>query len=98
MKTVIVNNPAIDFFLAKFRDERSGTYECNVCVETISIFLAGEVSKYLSTEDVSVKTPLGRKKCPMISEDVVLIPVLRAGVSMLSGFQRILPNSRTAFV
>ena len=34
----------------------------------------------------------------MISEDVVLIPVLRAGVSMLSGFQRVLPNSRTAFV
>jgi len=40
METVIVNNPAIDHFLAKFRDERSGTYECNICVETISIFLA----------------------------------------------------------
>lgn len=98
MKTVIVNNPAIDSFLAKFRDERSGTYDCNVCVETISIFLAGEVSKYLSTEDISVKTPLGRKICPVISEDVVLIPILRAGVSMLSGFQRVLPNSTTAFV
>lgn len=98
MKTIIVSNPAIDYFLAKFRDERSGTYECNICVETISIFLAGEVSKYLSTKDISVKTPLGRKICPVISEDVVLVPVLRAGVSMLSGFQRILPNSSTAFV
>ena len=98
METVIVNNPAIDYFLAKFRDERSGTYECNFCFETISIFLAGEVSKHLSTEDISVKTPLGRKTCPVINEEVVLIPVLRAGVSMLSGFQRVLPNSRTAFV
>ncbi len=98
METVIVNNPAIDHFLAKFRDERSGTYECNICVETISIFLAGEVSKYLATEEIRVKTPLGEKVCPVISEDVILVPVLRAGVSMLSGFQRILPNSRTAFV
>lgn len=98
METVLVNNPAIDYFLAKFRDERSGTYECNTCVETISIFLAGEVSKNLSTDDISVKTPLGRKVCPVISEDVILVPVLRAGVSMLSGFQRVLPNSRTAFV
>lgn len=61
METVIVNNPAIDHFLAKFRDERSGTYECNICVETISIFLAGEVSKYLATEEIRVKTPLGEK-------------------------------------
>ena len=98
METVIVNNPEIDHFLAKFRDERSGTYECNICVETISIFLAGEVSKYLATEEIRVKTPLGEKVCPVINEDVILVPVLRAGVSMLSGFQRILPNSRTAFV
>lgn len=98
METVLVNNPAIDCFIAKFRDERSGTYECYSCVETISIFLAGEASKYLSTKDISVTTPLGRKVCPVISEDVVLVPVLRAGVSMLSGFQRVLPKSKTAFV
>lgn len=98
METIIVNNPAIDYFLARFRDERSGTYECNFCVETISIFLAGEVSRKLDTEDIKIKTPLGRKVCPVISEDVILVPVLRAGVSMLSGFQRILPKSKTAFV
>lgn len=98
METVIVNNPAIDYFLARFRDERSGTYECNFCVETIAIFLAGEVSKRLNTEDIKVKTPLGKKVCPVISEDVILVPVLRAGVSMLGGFQRILPKSKTAFV
>ena len=98
METVIVNNPAIDYFLARFRNERSGTYECNFCVETIAIFLAGEVSKRLNTEDIEVKTPLGQKVCPVISEDVILVPVLRAGVSMLSGFQRILPKSKTEFV
>ena len=98
MKTVIVSNPAIEYFLAKFRDETTGTYECNMCVETISIFLAGEVSKYLSTNDMNVKTPLGHKMCPLICEDVILVPVLRAGLSMLSGFQRILPNSKTAFI
>lgn len=98
MKKIMVSNPAIDYFLAKFRNENSSTYECNQCVETISIFLAGEVSKYLYTKNISIKTPLGRKICPVISENVILIPVLRAGISMLSGFQRILPNSYTAFV
>ena len=50
MKTIIVNNPAIDSTLAKFRDENTGTYECNLCVESISFFLAGEITKYLSTK------------------------------------------------
>lgn len=98
MRTILVNNPAIDYFLAKFRNEKSGTYECNFCVETISIFLAGEVSRCLSTEKKCVKTPLGEKICSVICEDVILVPVLRAGVSMLNSFQRILPKSKTAFI
>ncbi len=93
-----MNNPAMDYFLAKFRDEQSSPYECNMCVETMSIFLAGEVSKYLTTKEICVKTPLGEKVCPVISEDIVLVPILRAGVSMLSGFQRILPKSTVAFI
>ncbi len=98
MNTIIVNNPAVESFLAKFRNMETGTYECNVCVETMSFFLAGEISKYLSTEERKVKTPLGIKKCDLISEEVILLPVLRAGVSMLNGFQRVLPNSKTGFV
>lgn len=98
MDTIIVNNPAIDYFLSRFRNKNTSTYDCNVCVETISIFLAGEASKYLRTKEIDVKTPLGTKLCPVISEDVVLVPVLRAGVSMLSGFQRVLQKSSTGFI
>ena len=68
MKTIIVNNPAIDSTLAKFRDENTGTYECNLCVESISFFLAGEISKFLSTKEMVIKTPLGTKVCDVIDE------------------------------
>ena len=98
MKQIILNNPAVAYFLSKFRDEKSSTYECCQCVETISFFLAGELSKFLLLEEKPIKTPLGEKCCSVISEEVVLIPVLRAGVSMLNGFQRILPKSRTGFI
>ena len=98
MNKVIVNNPAIDYFLAKFRDKKTDPYSCNICVENISLFLAGEASKFLNTEELNVVTPLGEKTCPIICEEVILIPVLRAGVSMLSAFQRLLPFSKTGFV
>lgn len=98
MKRLVVSNPAIGDFLCRFRDERTGTYECNMCVEAISFFLAGELSHFLLTEEVGVKTPLGEKICSVIKEEVVLVPVLRAGIAMLSGFQRILPKSQTGFI
>lgn len=98
MDKVIVTNPAMEFFLAKFRNKETAQYECNMCVDTISVFLAGEISKYLKMKECDVITPLGIKKCNIISEEVILVPVLRAGVSMLSAFQRILPISKTGFV
>lgn len=98
MKKTVVNNPSIDYFLSKFRDKKTDTYQCNICVENISFFLAGEVSKYLKTIDKNVITPLGEKKCSIIDEEVVLVPVLRAGVAMLGAFQRLLPMSKVGFV
>lgn len=98
MEIRIVNNAIIDYFLAKFRNKTTNTYECNICVDNISIFLAGEASNYLEIQDRVITTPLGEKICPIINEEVILIPILRAGVSMLGAFQRLLPMSKVGFV
>lgn len=98
MEKIIVNNPVIEYFLAKFRDKNTNTYDCNVAVENISLFLAGEISRFMRIEETNIVTPLGEKKCPIINEDIILVPILRAGVSMLSAFQRLFPMARTGFV
>lgn len=98
MNNYTVKNKAISSFLALFRDETSTPTQCNLYVENISFFLAGAVSELLEASEVKIKTPLGTKKCSVIKESVVLVPVLRAGLSMLSGFQRILPNSETGLI
>ena len=98
MKKIIINNPVMDYFLSRFRDRNTTTYECNISVENISFFLAGEISKFLETKESNIITPLGEKVCPIIDEEVVLVPVLRAGVSMLGAFQRLLPMSKVGFV
>lgn len=98
MKKIIVNNPIVDYFLASFRNKATDTYSCNIAVENISFFLAGETSKFLQTTEENVTTPLGQIICPIIDEEVVLVPILRAGVSMLSAYQRLLPKTKTGFV
>ena len=98
MKKIIVNNPIVDYFLALFRNKDTDTYTCNVAVENISFFLAGETSRFLQVEEKNIVTPLGEINCPIISEEVILVPVLRAGVSMLSAYQRLFPKTKTGFV
>lgn len=98
MKSIIVRNPAMEYFLAKFRDYSSSTFECNMCVENLCFFLAGEVSNYLQKDIIKISTPLGCKECSVINEEVILVPILRAGLSMVSGFQRILPKSKCGFI
>lgn len=98
MKKIIVNNPAIETFLSNFRDVKSSIYDCNICVENMSFFLAGEISNLLERKKVNIKTPLGSKRCNIINEEVVLVPIMRAGMSMLSGFQRIIPKSSVGFI
>ena len=88
----------MDYYLAKFRDKNTNIYDCNVAVENLSFFLAGEISRFLQTEKKNVITPLGEILCSVIKEEIVLVPVLRAGVSMLGGFQRMLPQSKIGFV
>jgi uracil phosphoribosyltransferase len=56
------------------------------------------VSKYLETKTMNVVTPLGEAVCEVICEEVILVPILRAGISMLGAFQRVLPQSKTGFV
>lgn len=98
MDVKIVKNNAINYYLSMFRNELSNSNECRHSVDIISMFLAGEISNYLTTKNCEVRTPLGVKKCEIISEKVVLVPVLRAGVAMLDSFQRILPVSDVGFI
>lgn len=89
MEKIMVSNLAMQEMLAKFRDRKSNISICNLCVENMSIFLAGEISNHLKRKEEIITTPLGRKKCLLIDESIVFIPILRAGMAMLPGFQKI---------
>lgn len=98
MDLSIVRNNAIEYYLSVFRNKTTSSGECRHCVDMISLFLAGEISNYLRTESKEIRTPLGNKDCKIISEEIVLIPVLRAGIAMLSSFQDVLPMSDVGFI
>jgi uracil phosphoribosyltransferase len=70
-----------------FPNFRQALYEC-------SAILAVEAARDLSVRDTEVETPLEVTHGARLSGQVVVVPVLRAGLGMVDGFLRLLPDAR----
>jgi uracil phosphoribosyltransferase len=67
-------------------------------LERLGEIMAYEISKELPYEIKSVQTPLGVKKINMPVADIVLITIMRAGLPLLEGFQRIFDKAEVGFI
>jgi uracil phosphoribosyltransferase len=70
-----------------FPNFRQALYEC-------SAILAVEAARDLRVQDTEVETPLEVTHGARLSGQVVVVPVLRAGLGMVDGFLRLLPDAR----
>lgn len=67
-------------------------------LERIGQLFAYEISKQLRYKTVEVETPLGISNCYELEDDVVIATILRAGVPMLNGMLKVLPQAESAFI
>ena len=94
-----INHPLILHKLAILRDERTGSKEFRHLVEEISMLMAYEVTRDLSTEDVEVKTPVSLTKCKMLSGNkMAVVPILRAGLGMVDGVLNLIPAAKVGHI
>ena len=64
----------------------------------ISVLLAAEALRDVPTSPGRVTTPLGPADGPMVKRDVVVVPVLRAGLGMLDAVLELLPAARVGHI
>ena len=64
----------------------------------ISLLLAAEATRDLPTARVTVATPLGPAPGSRVSGDVVVVPVLRAGLGMLDAVLELIPSARVGHI
>lgn len=94
-----INHPLILHKLAILRDEKTGSKEFRHLVEEISMLMAYEVTRDLSTEEVEVKTPVALTKCKMLSgKKMAVVPILRAGLGMVDGVLNLIPAAKVGHI
>lgn len=95
---LVVEHPLVQHRLVALRDEATENAAFRQLVHEISTFVAYEALQDFATEQVAVRTPVGVARCRKITETVLLVPVLRAGLGMVPAVQELLPYTEVAHV
>lgn len=87
----LIRHPVIQHKLSVLRDKQTSSLSFRMIVEEMSQLLAYEATRDLKTTPKQVETPLEKADTEVVSDQIVLVAVMRAGNGMLSGMLRILP-------
>ena len=93
-----VTHPCIQHKLALIRDRETGHQKFRELATEITMFVCYEALRHVKVREVDVETPLTTTKCQMLDEQIIVVPILRAGVGMLNGILSLVPSARVGFV
>jgi len=95
---VLITHPLVKKDITILRNKKTNTEMFRASVTRISNILAVEISTAFSLTEFKVETPLERTKGFKLKQDVVLIPVLRAGLGMVEGFLQLIPDAKLGHI
>ena len=98
MSVHVVEHPLVHDALVTLRDARTSPELFRRMAVRISLLLAAEATRDLPASPVSVQTPLATAEGRRISADVVVVPVLRAGLGMLDAVLELIPTARVGHI
>ena len=99
MKEIVLDHPLITHKLSILRDKHTGTKEFREIISEISILLCYEATKDAKLMNTIVETPLEKYKTKCLNEDnYAFVPILRAGMSMVEGIIKVIPNAKIGHI
>ena len=99
MKEVVLKHPLITHKLSILRDKNTGTKKFRELVGEIAILLCYEALKDAKLENTIIETPLEKYKTKCLNEDnYAFVPILRAGMSMVDGIIKVMPNAKIGHI
>ena len=94
----LIDHPCVQHKLAIIRDIDTGHKRFRELSTEITKFVCYEALKNIKMKEVTIQTPVAEAKCQKIDTDIVVVPILRAGVGMLEGILELVPTARVGFV
>jgi uracil phosphoribosyltransferase len=94
----IVNHPLIQHKLTQIRNKETGTKEFRENVNEIAGLMAYEITRNMELKETRTQTPLMSCLTRELARDIVLVPILRAGLGMVDGITSLIPTAKIGHV
>jgi uracil phosphoribosyltransferase len=94
----IITHPLVQNNLSRLRDKATDPQEFRRALGEVATLMTYEATRSFAVREISVTTPLEPAIGYQLEREVVLVPVLRAGLGMLDSILQLIPNARVGFI
>lgn len=94
----VITHPLVQHNLALLRDEKTQSQEFRRLLGETASLMIYEATRSFAVKKISVPTPLAVTRGVQLKREVVLVPVLRAGLGMLDSILQLIPHARVGFI
>lgn len=94
----LVSHPVAQDALVSLRDTTTHTALFRRLAHRVGVIVAAEATRDLPTRPVSVDTPLESTTGHQLATDIVVVAVLRAGLSLVDSVLELVPHARVGHV
>ncbi len=94
----VITHPLVQHNLTRLRDKRTRPQEFRRVLGEMASLMIYEATRSFAVRKVPVATPLAAARGLRLQREVVLVPVLRAGLGMLDSILQLIPNALVGFI
>ncbi len=98
MSVKILDHALIKHKLSIMREKDTSTYIFKQNLDEIAMLMAYEVSKDFSLKIKEIETPICKTTGYELDKQIILVPILRAGIGLVDGFRTIMPNAKIGHI
>ena len=99
LEPVITNHPLIQHKITHMRKTDTTCKEFRELVSEVAMLMCYEATRDLPVEAVEIETPICKTKQNVLSgRTIAFVPILRAGLGMVDGALRMVPNAKVGHI
>ena len=94
----VLNHPLITHKLTQMRQVDTGTKDFRQNLDEIAGLMAYEITRDVPVKKIEIMTPVAPCVTEEMAKEIVLVPILRAGLGMVNGIRNLVPTAKVGHI
>jgi len=93
-----IKSPFLEYKMTILRNKKTSNSLFRQTMNESSYLIAAEVLKHIQYKKIIIQTPLTKTIGKTLAKQIILVPILRAGLGLLEGFVKFLPDAEKGHI